>query len=254
MKRLLVILSVLLLLVFLSTTLSVAQSEDGFTIRMRRDFGYSSGTGDIQGLFSITAEGPGNLERVVFLVDDQQIGEDGEAPFKVQFSTDSYSIGKHTIHAVGYTANGVELASNEFRVNFVPAGEGAKAAVSIVVGLLGLIGGVMALSFIVTMTSTRRKGSLPLGAERNYGWKGGAICKNCQRPFAFHFFAFNLLTNRFDFCPHCGKWQLAHRSSLEALRQAEVAELEAAQGSEQIQGLSDEEKLRRDLDASRYQE
>jgi len=233
----------------------LAQSDTGFTISMSRDFGYSSGTGDIQGLFSIHAKGPDNLQRVVFLIDGESIGEDTESPYKLQFSTDSFANGVHTMSAIGYTTDGQELKSNEIRSNFVPAGEGIKAAGAIIGVIFGILIVVFVLAFAITMFSTRRKGALPLGKPRNYGMKGGTVCKRCDRPFAFHIIAMNMLTHRLDFCPHCGKWQMAKPMPLEMLREAEKAELawdQAAEG-EQIQGLSEEEKLRRDLDSSRFE-
>ena len=251
-------LPVLIILVFsLIFAQPVFAQENELTIRMSRDFGYSSGSGDIQGLFSIKASGPDDLVRVEFLIDDELIGEDAEAPFKLQFSTDSYPNGPHTIRAIGYTADGRELQSNTYTRNFVPAGEGMKAAGAIIGVVVGLLIVVFGVSFAITMFSTRRKGALPLGQPRNYGMKGGTICKKCDRPFAFHLMALNLATFKFDFCPHCGKWQLTRSISLDQLRFAEEAELQREQAqaetAEQIAGLSEEEKLRRDLDSSRFE-
>ena len=45
--------------------------DDQLQIRMRRNWGYSSGTGKIQGTFTITASGPDGISRVVFYLDDQ---------------------------------------------------------------------------------------------------------------------------------------------------------------------------------------
>ncbi|MFZ6029117.1 MAG: Ig-like domain-containing protein [Chloroflexota bacterium] len=242
----------LVLLAILCAVPAAAQSD--FTIGMRRDFGYSSGTGDIEGTFSVTASGPDDLVKVVFLMDGEPMGEDTESPFKLQFNTGTYANGLHTISARGTTAGGAELVSNEIRANFVPAGEGVKAAGTIIAGVLGLVVGAMVLSFVLTMASTRKKGRLPLGAPRSYGLKGGTICTSCGRPFSLHMTSFNLVVGVFDFCPHCGKWQLARRVPIEMLRNAEKAELEWEQPDAPAVETDEAEKLRKQLDASRYQE
>lgn len=251
MKQKLIVCLGMLVLMALAVGTAAAQSD--FTIGLSRDFGYSSGTGDIQGNFSIHAKGPENLTKVVFLIDGEAIGEDAESPFRLQFVTDNYPNGVHTISAKGFTADGGELASNEIRANFVPAGEGMKAAGSIIGVVLGLVVGVMVLSFVVTMASTRKKGTLPLGTPRNYGLKGGTICTKCGRPFSVHLTSLNLGVGVFDFCPHCGKWQFLRRLPMDVLRQAEQNELTWDKPAETIAEESEEEKLRKQLDSSRYE-
>ncbi len=44
----------------------LAQDEQRLSLRLSRDFGYSSGSGRVQGAFSMIASGPENLERVQF--------------------------------------------------------------------------------------------------------------------------------------------------------------------------------------------
>jgi len=91
MKRLIILLFVLLLLGN-QTSAVFTQEQEELTLSMSRDFGYSSGTGDIQGTFSMKASGPDTLVRVEFFIDDTLIAEDNEAPYKVQFVTDNYPL------------------------------------------------------------------------------------------------------------------------------------------------------------------
>ena len=65
--------------------------QDTPEIHMSRDFGYSSlGGGEIQGNFSIAYSGPANIERVVFLIDGEPMGEvDSEFPYILKFATGS---------------------------------------------------------------------------------------------------------------------------------------------------------------------
>jgi DNA-directed RNA polymerase subunit RPC12/RpoP len=96
--------------------------------------------------------------------------------------------------------------------------------------------------------------SLPLGTPRKYGISGGAICPKCQRPFALHFFALNLGLGKFDRCPYCGKWSVLRPRPIAELRQAEEVELQAAMDAALPPEVSEEEKLRRELDDSRFQD
>jgi len=123
-----------------------------------------------------------------------------------------------------------------------------------VIPLLAVIVGLTVISFVIP-TLFRRGKSTPLGAQRNYGLTGGAICPKCQRPFVLNFMSLNLLIGKLDRCPHCGKWSLVHRTPIEMLRVAEQAELAQAQGNQAgVEGLSEEEKLKKALDDSRYQD
>ena len=92
-KKFLISVGFTLILVLLLTVLAFAQTEvDQLSLRLSRDFGYSSGTGDIQGNFSLRASGPENLVRVGFFMDDQLMGEITEPPFRLRLElTDTRS-------------------------------------------------------------------------------------------------------------------------------------------------------------------
>ncbi len=231
---------------------ALAQAEE-LKLSLSRDFGYSSGTGSIQGRFSMKISGPEDLVRVVFLIDGQSVYEDSEAPFRFQFTTDSYSLGIHTLNSVGYTSGGLELHSNEYRREFVSAEEGWKSAGKFAIPILAFSLAVMVLSFVLpTLLGRGKRTALPQGAPRNYGFSGGTICPKCGRPFAMHFFGMNLLVGRLDRCPYCGRWSLVRHRSLAELRAAELAELENAQTDTQLSAVGEEERLRKDLEDSRF--
>jgi DNA-directed RNA polymerase subunit RPC12/RpoP len=234
---------------------STQQDQSELVLSLRRDFGYSSGTGSIQGTFSISANGPADLARVVFFIDDQPIGEDSEHPFSIRFSTDSYALGEHTFKAVGYTSDGRELSSNLLRREFVPADEGTKAAMRIALPIIGLVLAVTVLAGIVPLLAGRgRRLDLPLGAPRNYGFIGGTICPKCSRPFAMHFLRPNLLVGKLDRCPYCGRWSLVRSRPMSELRAAEAAELEMAKAGTMEPVEDAEEKARKELEDSRFVE
>lgn len=243
------------LLVLKIVTPTWAQSDEELTLNLRRNFGFSSGTGIIQGTFTMKVTGPETLNRVVFLIDDEVMGEVSAAPYSVKFQTNTYSPGVHSLTAIGYTHDGSELRSNEIRVEFVSAEEGWSAAVKILIPILGIILGGMVLSYLIsTVISRRTKSDTPLGAPRNYGIWGGAVCPKCGRPFGRHIWGLNLGAGKFDRCPHCGKWSPVRRASPKELRIAEAAELAISSERDQIPTLSDEDRLRKELEDSRYQD
>ena len=234
---------------------TLAQAEEAeLKLSLSRDFGYASGTGDIQGTFSMHASGPENLAKVEFIIDGEVVYTDNEEPFRFQFSTDVYQPGTHTMSAVGYTQDGVSLQSNQYQRNFVTAEEGGRAALNIVIPLLSVIFGLMLLSYVVPALFQRGK-HVPLGTQRNYGLVGGTICPKCKRPFPFNFFSFKLIVGRLERCPHCGKWGVLQRYPLEMLRAAEAAELAgAADSAGQFNGQTEDDQLKKALDDSRYQD
>ena len=245
----------LALLTGLLTVFSVQAQDSGLTISFSRDFGYSSGGGDIQGLFSIKARGPADLAKVVFYIDDKSIGEANQAPFNLQFTTDEYSLGQHRIYAIGTTSGGQELKSQVITATFVSADTGMKAAMNIAIPILVIVFGAILVATVIPLMTGRKTVDLPAGTARSYPL-GGAICPKCKRPFAVHIYGLNLLGSKYDRCPYCGKWSVVPYASMDKLRAAEQAELANAisDGSGQVQGLSEEEKLKKELDESKYRD
>lgn len=231
------------------------QPEPQLVLSLSRDFGYSSGTGKIQGTFSMKVSGPDTLSRVIFLIDGTQIGEDTEAPYRMQFKTDSYDLGIHVIQAVGYTVDGLELHSNEQRREFVSSEEGWKAAGKIAIPVIVLsVAAVLVSALLPALLGRNKKSTLAPGSARKYGPLGGTICPKCGRPFGLHIFGLNLLIGKLDRCPHCGKWSLVRRVSLPELRAAEISEFEMEADKTDSPLLSEDERLRKELEQTRYQD
>ena len=220
------------------------------TLSLSRDWGYGGFSGDIQGTFTMKATGPTNLARVEFFIDQIRIGEAIQSPFKLQFVTDNYPPGIHSLHATGYTGNGSRLESQTITANFIPASEASKATFRIIIPVLVVVFGAMLLATVIPMLTGRKVQPLDSGTQRQYRL-GGAICPKCDRPFAVHFYGLNLLGKKIDRCPYCGRWSLVGYASMEKLRAAERAELEAA--TAQVPEVPAEDKLKKDLDDSKYQ-
>jgi hypothetical protein len=230
-----------------------AQEDEQLTLRLNRDFGYGGLGNDIQGLFSMEIRNPpDNLVRVEFTIDGEQIADDSETPFKIQFSTDSYPLGEHVLAAIGYTTDDQSIQSNSFTMEFVSPEAGWQSALKIVGPILGIVLVVMLVSFFTTFLAGRKQGAIPPGTPRNYGIKGGTICPKCSHPFAFKLLSLNMGPfHKLDRCPNCGRWGFFRRRSLDELRAAEAAEVSGAQEYEP--DISEEEKLRKELEDSRYQ-
>ena len=253
MRKFLSILSVLIISL-LAMQVVFAQSETPFTLRLSKNFGYNDFSGRIQGSFSLRAEGPQDLARVVFLMDGQPMAEVTQAPFKHNFNTGDYPIGVHSFIAQGFTAGGQELTSNEVRKEFISGSDSRGQTAKILIPLLGVILVAILVSALFSIRGSKKLQSLPPGAPRSYGALGGTVCPKCGRPFGIHIWGLNMLVGKLDRCPYCGKWSLVTRHSPEALHAAEQAELAAAQESGQFQAAGDEERLHKDLDDSRYQD
>jgi hypothetical protein len=230
------------------------QEEEEITISLDRDFGYSLGS-EIQGTFTIQVAGPPELSRVEFWIESQLLGEDRNPPFQIRFNTGNYEFGDHNLKAIGYTQDGRELHSQTLLVNFVSPDRGWQTAMTIVIPLLVLILGAVLLSAVFPFLFGQSKHKdLPLGAPRSYGLAGGTICPKCGRPFGMHLYGVNLLVGKFDRCPFCRRWSLVRRVSPHQLSEAEAAELQMTAEGSLPNTLSEEEKLRKNLDDSRYQD
>jgi hypothetical protein len=243
-----------LLTLIIGVTVPAFAQTDELQLSVHRNFGYGGGD-QIQGSFRLAVTGPADLARVTFKVDEQVVAMVTAAPFQVDFTTDTYGLGWHNLTAVGQTASGRTLTSAPRRFEFVAAAAGWAAAGRIllpILGALALVGVVVAITAVVD-TRRGRKSPTSLGAARRYGLFGGAICPKCGRPFSRHWWAPNAGLGKLDRCPHCGRWSLVRAVPLDQLRAAEAAELQTAQPANPVPELSPEEKLRRQLDDSRYE-
>ena len=246
-------LNIILSLLFFIVSLAPNQQDEQLEISLRRNWGFSSGTGKIQGTFTIRTNGPQDLTKVVFTIDDQIMGEANQDPVELRFVTDDYPLGVHQIQASGFTASGAELQSKTIQVEFVSASQGWQTASNIVIPIVVVIVAAIGLAVLVPLVFTRgKKEQLAPGAPRSYGVYGGAVCRKCSRPFSRHIYGLNLGTHKYDRCPYCGKWSLVRRASPQELADAEAAEIEAAADGIFIPGSTEEGQLRQEIEDSRY--
>ena len=233
---------------------SAQAQQDDYRLNVRRTFGYGNGS-DIRGTFTISIVGPGNVSTVKYMIDDQLIAETTSAPFSYSFQTTQFPSGWHDLSAIIETNQGLILTTPVRRFNFVTAEQESSGMAGIIIPLLGgivlVVIGVVAFQSIVF----RKKplSTLPLGASRNYGMRGGTICPQCHRPYAIHWWALNIgFRNRFDRCDFCGKWSVVHPLGRAELSAAESAELEQAQDSPHNSAKTEQDRLKEMVDQSRY--
>ena len=242
-----ILITILVSLVIISA--ASAQGEE-LTLSLSKDFGSGGFNGDIQGTFTVKASGPDNLEWVQFFLDDTLLGEDTESPFAIQFITDNYATGAHVFTAVGFTTDGKRIGSKTISAVFMSKDEASATSLKMVVPILVVVFGAIAISAITSMVNVRKGKKLPAGATRSYSF-GGGICPKCKRPFGFQPLGIHMFGRKLTPCPHCGKWSVVKRATMSELHAAELAELDTEKA--QIHDASDEEKIRKELDDSKYQ-
>jgi hypothetical protein len=188
-------------------------------------------------------------------MDNTMIAEDTEPPFKVQFVTDDYAPGKHTMHAIGYTSDGNELRTREKTFNYMTAEESWQRGLMIILPILGLVLIWKVLSAgVPTLSRGRKKGKLLPPGKTDYGFISGTICPRCAYPFALNLFSLNLLVGKLVHCPNCGKWLIGRRASTDNLLIAEEAVWAQANGAPRVGEMKKDEKIRKGLDDSKYQD
>ena len=256
MRRLARVLFVIATCLFLVVPV-LAQGEE-LNISVNKQFGYNMGS-QIQGTFKIRVRGSEDLATVTFLLDGETLGKATTAPFELSFKTGEYTPGWHEISATGTTSGGQSLTSRTLRFQFVSAEDAGKGAVKLIVPVLVLVVVAILATGIFPMLGGRKTPvpydptSYTPDQPRSYGALGGVVCPKCGRPFGMHWWGFNIsFVGKFDRCPHCGKWSLVRRAGREELMAAEAAEYAAHTASSLHPAPSAEEKLREQLDDSRF--
>lgn len=247
--------ALIIALLLTAITILPALAQDtapALDISLSRDFGYGGFAGDIQGTFTLKAKGPADLVSVHFMIDEETLAEDSEAPYKVQFHTDAYEDGIHIFSAVGTLADGSKIDSDTLTRDFVAGDAVWDSMGDMLIPLLAVIGGITLIGVLGPVLLSSKVKQRPVG---QYGPAGGAVCKNCQLPFSRNMLSPNLLVGKLSRCPHCDKWQISARAWGETLSDAEDRlRTDQTEGVEDIAEQSEEDRLREQLDASRFDE
>ena len=230
-----------------------AQAQDGYTIKVNRDFGYGGFNNDIRGNFSISIAGDtASVAKVTYTIDGQEMSTLDQAPFVYKFVTSQYADGVHDLGAVITLKDGSTVTPAAKTYTFVSASQEGRAMTGIVFPIIGVVVLVVVITMGAQIMASRKRPASPdAGIQHQYGIAGGSICPKCGRPTPLHMSGLNWFTGKFDRCENCGKWSVMRRVPIDKLRAAEAAEAEMEK-TQLAPEKSEEEKLREMLDKSKY--
>ncbi|MCW4010362.1 MAG: Ig-like domain-containing protein [Candidatus Bathyarchaeota archaeon] len=141
-----------LLIAFGASSAAQVNADPSISLKLHKDFGYSSFGNDAQGNWTVHATVSEDTMRVEFYLDDSLELNDTAEPFAWSYNTDNYPNGLHTIKAVAYDANG-NTATAEKQQNFVPFPTEFTTIIVIVV----VVSVVVSIVVAVVMTKRPRK-------------------------------------------------------------------------------------------------
>ena len=239
-----------ILMGLLPSTAQALQDDPALTLRLHRDFGYGGLDQSIQGRFSLYVNDL-DWRRVDFYIDEQWMGSALSPPYRLQFETDDYPSGRHTLYATGITSKGTSLRSNQITTNFLTTEEARRATLGLVVPILVVSFGLTGVAALVPLLLSRGSRRRPIG---EYGLAGGAVCPRCSFSYSRHMLAPNLLLGKLERCPHCGKWAIVPRATGDALHAAEARLRTDRQDGIMPNEESAEERLRHQLEESRFED
>jgi len=247
------LLTVILLLAFAMP--AAGQSDAEYLLKVSKVMGTNLGS-QINGTFKLGIDGDmGVVKSVEYRIDGMAIGTASESPFTLVFKTTDHPAGGHALTAVVTKSDGSSFETPARKFTFITSEDAGEVLNKVLLPILGITFGVVAVMMLMQFVLFRNRplAQLEPGAPRNYGFKGGAICKNCGRPFALHMWSINLLpTVRYDRCDYCGKWGVQRSASMAALRMAEQLELAKSKPEVPVAEKTEEEKLKEMLDQSKY--
>jgi hypothetical protein len=208
---------IVLAALFLFFSPALASDED-YSLVFRREFGVGM-PGAVQGHMSMTIKG--NLdavEKVVYIIDGQEMASMTAPSLKFQFNTDEYPAGKHTFYALVTTKTGETKQTAPISVSFIAADEAGALTRKIFIA----IGAILLMAALVSVLLTKRQleASKAESVSADGLW-GAAICPKCGRAFTRTVIGLNLISNRYEPCPHCRKWSMTQRATKDEIEQAE---------------------------------
>lgn len=248
-----ILLAAMLLLAFVIP--AAAQSDAEYLLQVGKVMGTNLGS-KINGTFKLSIDGNMDaVQSVEYRLDGQAIATASSSPFTLVFKTTDYPGGDHQLTAVVNLSDGRSFETPARRFYFLSAEESGEVLNEVLLPILGITFGVVALMMLLQFVVMRNRplAHLEPGTPRSYSFKGGTICKHCNRPFAFHWWAFNLMpTVRYDRCDYCGKWGVQRSYPLDVLRKAEELEIELSKPAAPVPEKSEEEKLKEMMDQTKY--
>jgi uncharacterized C2H2 Zn-finger protein len=193
------------------------------SLSLTRTNGYSWGN-DINGHFSLSAHVSSDVVRVEFYLDDALQFTATGSSFSWAFDTNDYPLGQHNITAVAYDSAGQQASSSVLSKNFV------EMPVSFYFILILVVGVAVVIS-VVAVFYARKK-------------SGFTKCPNCGYVFRRQYGWIHLGTVYRNICPKCGKgfWAKSYDGPIDNNEESSSRDT-----------LSEEERLKRDIEDSKYE-
>jgi hypothetical protein len=215
------------LLISMLTLVFISQvwAEPTISLSIDKTSGYNTpGNTEINGYFTVYASTSSDVERVEFYLDNVLQYNDTNSPFDWHFDTNDYALGQHNITAVAFGTSGQQIsASLSTNIVDVPILWTTIVPILLVVGSIALV--LLSVWFF-------RK-----------GYRSND-CPKCgySAPQQFYFIHFGL-RNYLKRCPQCGKFYFCGKSYKPSDND----------DSPPKESPSDEDRLRKDIDNSKYE-
>ncbi|NLA80219.1 MAG: hypothetical protein GX853_05675 [Chloroflexi bacterium] len=246
---------IILVLVFVLTSFSPAFAQDeDYRLILKREWGVGI-PGSVQGHMSLTVTG--NLQEVKtvqYVMDDTEMITVPGTNVKHRFNTDDYPSGTHSFYALITFNDGQTVRSNTINIRFLAKAEAGKINRNIFLGIGVLTVLILLLTFLINKRKSKQNQQSDQ-AVTDSGLYGAAICPKCGKVFKRTIAGLNLVTHRYEPCPHCGKWSMTTRASKEEIEALEQKVEELLPEALEQQALEKKQRLESDLlDESKYTE
>ena len=227
-----------------------AQNEEDYQLTLRREWGLGF-PGAVQGRMSMTVNG--NLQEVKtvqYMLDGKEMASVSGFKVKYYFNTDDFPSGSHRLSALITLNDGSTVQSNLIEIRFIEKTEAGKTMQKIFIGIGVFMGLILVLTFGVSKWQSKKYAHSDQ-AVTGAGFYGAAVCPKCGKAFTRTVVGLNLVTHRYEPCPHCGKWSMTQRATAQELFAAQTKETDQLTVAEPESLYNDDKEQ---LDESKYTE
>ncbi len=207
-------------------SVAVAEAAPSVKLSLRRDWGYGGLGNDINGSFTAIATVSSDVVKVEFYLNQSLTQTVTGAPFEWKFDTNNYPLGLYVISAKAYDASGAS-ATSSVTADFVKSPGFPSWVIGVIVAAVAII--------VVLYRVGVFGGSSSLGMTR---------CPNCGEVFPRKWSPIHMLGSLLNTCPKCGKRFFAGK----------LRDTEEKPTKPEEKNVSEEDKLREDLERSKYEE
>ncbi len=203
--------------------LPVLAQNEGYQLVLKREWGVGM-PGAVQGHMSLNLKGELEaVQTVTYVIDDKEMAQMTVPDIKFRFNTDDYPSGQHKLQALITLKDGSNSQSNLITIKFLAKDEAGNVTRNIFVGIGVLTVLIVLLTFAVSKWQNKKYQQSDR-AVTGSGLYGAAVCPKCGQAFTRTIIGLNLMTHRYEPCPHCGKWSMTQRATPAELETAQISE------------------------------